>query len=120
MLTSEPDEPSILIPIDISKLPATSEKPNITYTDPTTTIEFTHDYITDDLNKYQIPISPCNNCCSVVKHFSEPKSAMDKIICEHVIFTKNNESILSDPSPAPGLPIFDPSRIGQKLVISRP
>ena len=45
------EEPSLLIPIDISELPATSDKkPNLTYANPTTNIEFSHDYITDDLN----------------------------------------------------------------------
>ena len=51
------EEPSILIPIDISELPTTNNvKPNLTYANPTSNIEFSHDYITDDLNKYQIDI----------------------------------------------------------------
>ena len=110
----EDEEPPVLVPIDVSKVPKTYEKPNITFIDPTNTINLTHDYITDDLNKYQIPISPCNNCCSAVKHFSEPKAEMDKIIRQHVTFTKNNESRLSDPSPDPGLPLYDPSRTRTK------
>ena len=117
----EIEEPSILIPIDISELPATNNvKPNLTYANPTSNIEFSHDYITDDLNKYQVDVSPCNNCCPAVKHFSDSKAAIDKIICDQIVFIKNDESILSDPSPGPGLPIFDPSRIGQELETNRP
>ena len=33
---------------------------------------------------------------------------------------KNNESRLSDLSPDPGLPLYDPSRIGQQVKIDRP
>ena len=79
-----------------------------------TDIEFSHDYITDNLNRYQIDIEQCNNCCPAVKHFSDSKAAIDKIIHDQIIFMKNEESVLSDQSPGPGLPIFDPSRIGQK------
>ena len=44
-------EINLLDPIEVSNIISTGfDKPNISYTNPTSEVDFSHNYITDDLN----------------------------------------------------------------------
>ena len=105
-------ESKLLDPVEISNIISPSNNPNIVYTNPTTEIDFSHSYISDDLNRFNVAIGACENCCPMVKHFSDSKSAVEKVIQKDIIFIRDEKAIFMDPAPCKLIPLFDLSQIG--------
>ena len=51
-----PKEQSLLTPIDISNLQIANEAPRVAYSYPSNDILFNQDYMTEELNRFQIKI----------------------------------------------------------------
>ena len=88
-------------------------KPNIIFTNPTTEIDFSHDFITDDLNRFNIEIGRCQSCCPAIKHFMDSKAATERLIQKNIVFVPNSKAIFKDPQPNIKMELFDPSQIGR-------
>ena len=113
-------ESSLLTPVDLTTVTLPVHQPNLTYTNPTNEIDFNGDYMTEDLNRFQLKMTQCSSCCPTIKHFADSAPAVDKIIEQNIEFIQNEESIMSDPMKQLKLPIFDPSNIGCDLSPTRP
>ena len=65
-------ESKLLDPVEINNVISNSSKPNVVFTNPTTEIDFSHNYITDDLNCFNVGIGECDTCCPAMKILPTP------------------------------------------------
>jgi hypothetical protein len=92
----------------------------ITWTDPTD-ITFSHDYITAELDKFNLDIEGCMKCNGTLSHFSDPRSLYDKIGENRIIWIKNPEALMTTPQLRnEKIPIYDLQKLSTTNNAKRP
>ena len=75
-----PDQPSILdhIEIDLDN-EHDYDKNVLSFKDPVRDIVFSHDFIAQEVQKYNLSFDGCGNCSQFMKHFSDLRSLTDAL-----------------------------------------
>ena len=99
---------NILDPIHLDFNEQTNAKPCDTFQHPDHDILFSHSYIATELDKFGLTLEGCSICSPVTKHFADPRSLVDKLAEEQIIWVKFPNAIMKNPAPHLSRPIFDP------------
>ena len=117
-MTSQPIDKSLLTPVEINPNDELS-KPFL-FSNPTSDVIFTQNYMIQDLNHFHLQTNLCSNCCPAAGHFIDSKPAIDKVIEQSVNFTWNKQSLKVDPQPELLMPLFEPINVELEPKTSRP
>ena len=92
----------------------------IVYEEPPCDVTFSHDFITNEVEKFGLLVDSCLKCSPFIKHFTDPRAVNDTIASQGIKWIKSPESIMKNPYPHLKLPITDPSTIDYELAPTRP
>ena len=83
-------------------------------------IVFTHAFIKNEIEKYNLTLEGCDKCSPITRHFVDPKALIDHLAINKIIWVCFPQSILRNPAPQLNLPLWDPENINIQLNKSRP
>ena len=99
---AQDDELNILDPISLDDVQSPSiETDPVSYQHPVYDIQFSHDFIISELDKFNIPLDGCNKCSQLVQHFTDPHSLHDKVSEQQIRWIKHNDAIMRPPLSKP-------------------
>ena len=111
---------NLLQPVLITDNEKNETKPCDTFQNPNHDIVFTHAFIKNELQKYNLTLDGCDKCSPVTKHFIDPRALIDHLAEQKIIWVCFPESIMRNPAPDLSSPLWDPENINVQLQKSRP
>ena len=83
-------------------------------------IVFSHQYITNELEKFSLNIEGCSKCGPAHQHFIDPRSQYDTLTEKGITWVQSSSAKMQSPFPKLKTTIYDPSNIKCKHPIDRP
>ena len=113
--------PKALQPFMISKddINSTKDKGVTTFQCPKDII-FSHQYITNELEKFNLNLEGCPKCGPAHQHFIDPKSHYDTLTEQGITWIKSNNAKMQSPFPNLKTPMHDPTNIKCNHPADRP
>ena len=101
MVNVKQDQPDLLdqVQIDLDS-EDDYDKHVLTFKDPMHDIVFGHDFIAQEVNKYNLSFDGCSNCSQFMRHFSDLCSLTDALAAREISWQKLPDAIMSCPMPS--------------------
>ena len=120
-ISEVPDQPNILdqIHLDLDK-EKDFDMNVLTFKDPVKDIVFGHNFIAQEIAKYDLSFDGCGNCSQVMRHFQDLRSMTDAISSHEISWCKFPETVMTCLHPALKTKLTDPINMHLPLVKTRP
>ena len=120
-LGASEDHPNILDQIHLNLEEEKDYDKNVcTFKDPIKDIVFDHEFVAQEISKYDLSFDGCANCNQVMRHFEDMRSMTDAIAQRQIAWFMFPEAIMSCPHPKLRTKIIDPMNMHLKPVPTRP
>ena len=115
------DHPNILDQIHLNLEDEKDYDTNdLTFKDPIKDIVFDHEFVVQEIAKYDLSFDGCSNCNQVMRHFEDMRSMTDAIAQREISWCKFPEAIMTCPHPELRTKVTDPMNMHLPPVTMRP
>ena len=118
--SNQQNQSNILEPVFLDNIEHDPKSHTVTFQHPEHDIAFSHAFIASEIQKIGLVYDGCIQCSQLAKHFIDPRSYLDKLAEEKIVWVKYSESCLRNLFPDLKKPIFDPVNINVKQPYDRP